>query len=67
MPFLAVCLCQNHAAVSNFSNSWMTEVLAKRSMAEIAPGAASLIAAGVNVGVALSVRQQLHKALRQTL
>ena len=45
----------------------MTEFLAKRAMAEVAQNADMLITTGVNVGVALAVRQQLHEALRSTL
>ena len=59
MEKLKAFLAKNHAAISNFSNSWMTEFLAKRSMDEIEPGAIDLISTGVNIGIAIAVRQQV--------
>jgi hypothetical protein len=60
-------LTANQVPLMNFSNGWMTDAIAKRSMGDMQHAATILLSLGVNVGLALAVRVQIHKALAQTL
>ena len=57
----------NELQLDLFSATWENEQQAAKIMEELRPHASELITAGVNAGVALGVRRQLHAALKSVV